>query len=385
MRQTSKMAMVCAVLFLAWAASAQAQQAPAGEDAPAAGPAASQPAPAEAAPADAPVAKPALDKAVKPTSVQPAEAKPDADQRTPTEPKRLDPAAIAEWAKRFRARAQQEGLWLTLGDICLVKQYKQDKLQGFGLVVDLEDVVRQEERSERTELSSSLLRSPRPRSTPLADVLEMLNTPVGEGDLAAKVTSMFEPDQLAMAAVTATVPAEGVRKGDRIDCEVRALGGKSITDGYLLPTQLSPLGPRMEEPAAMAAGPVARESSYRSGTAKVASGCLVQTDLCDEFVKDDQITLILDEEHAEFPIAQDVVNLINAEMGVAVNQPLAKALNHRLVEVTVPESFTEDPVAFVTLILRLETQIPVPEEEIEKRTTRFEEGTSRFRMPGRLD
>jgi flagellar P-ring protein precursor FlgI len=359
MRRTGNLAILCAVCCFAWAAAAHAQPQPDKEDSPGVAPAASPSAPALA---DAPATQPA--------STKPAKAEPQAGKQPANDPTRLDSAAIAEWAKRLKARAQEEGPWLTVGDICEVKHYKQDKLQGFGLVVDLEDVVRQEEKSEEREISS-VLRSTRASSTRLADVLEILNTPVGEGDLAAKVANLFQPDQLAMAAVTATVPPEGVRNGDRIDCEVRALGGKSITDGYLLPTQLSAPGPKMEAPAAMAAGPVARESSYRSGPAKVASGCLIQSDICDEFVKEDKITLILDEEHAEFPIAQDAVNLINAEMGVAMNQPLAKALNRHLVEVMVPDSFADDPVAFVTLILRLETQIPAPEEEPEERPFRL--------------
>lgn len=351
MRSFSKPMMTCVAFCFAWAAIAQAQQA----------------LPKEEAPATAPAGQPAPAKAAQPAPAQPAKAEPEAAKEAPTEPTRLDSAAIAEWAKRLRARAQDEGPWLTVGDICQVKQYKQDKLLGFGLVVDLEDVVRQEERGEESSIAGPV----RAAGTRLTDVLVVLNASAVEGDVGAKVSALFQPDQVSLAAVTATVPPEGVRKGDRIDCEVRALGGKSITDGYLLPTQLSPPGPKMEAPAAMAAGPVARESSYRSGAAKVASGCLVQTDVCDEFVKDDKITLILDEEHAEFPIAQDVVNLINTEVGVAVNQPLAKALNRHLVEVTVPASFAEDPVAFVTLVLRLETQIPAPVEEPEERPFRL--------------
>ena len=50
-------------------------------------------------------------------------------------------------------------------------------------------------------------------------------------------------------------------------------------------------------------------------------------------------------------------------MGVAGEQRLAKALNRHNVEVMVPPQFTDDPVAFVTMVLRLETEIPAPEEK----------------------
>ena len=117
----------------------------------------------------------------------------------------------------------------------------------------------------------------------------------------------------------------------------------------------------------MAAGPIVAQSSVRSGPAVVLGGCLALADISDEFVKDEKITLILGEEYADFPVAQDIVNLINTEMGVAAKQPLAKASNRHNVEVTVPAEFAEDPVAFVTLILRLETKIPAPEKGSRER------------------
>ena len=358
MRRASCVITLCTVMFLVCAQAVPAEQEPPKEDAPAAKPAAAQPAPAAASQPAA--AQPAKEE---PAKAEPKAAEPAASKRVPLDA--ATQAALAELAKKAAARGKQPGAYLTIGDVCEVKQYKQDKLQGFGLVLDLEEALREEESSD-TETEEETAAAGEAR---LTELLTLLNAPVAEGASPSISESLRGPDVLTLVAVTATIPPEGVQKGDRIDCEVRPLGGKSADEGYLLVTQLAPPGPKMDAPAALAAGPIVRESSYRTGGAKVLSGCLVQADVCDQFVKEEKITLILDEEHAEFPIAQDLVNLVNTDMGVAVNQPLAKAPNRFNVEVTVPQPFADDPVAFVTLILRLETQIPAPEEKERERRT----------------
>jgi flagellar basal body P-ring protein FlgI len=353
------------MMGLVCAHAAAAEQEPPKEDAPAAAPAATQPA------ADAP-SQPAAEPAKKePAGAQPKKEEPAKAESAAKKAAPLDAAtqaAIAEWRKKLGLRGKPEGAYLTIGDVAEVKHYKQDKLQGYGLVLDLEKALREEE-TPGTEVEEEI--SAAAAEARLTELLNLLNAPVEKGAASPSVPDALRGrDVLTLVSVTATIPPEGVHAGDRIDCEVHALGGESVDEGYLLVTELAPPGPKMEAPAALAAGPVARESSYRTGGAKVLGGCLMQTDVCDQFVKDDKITLVLDEEHAEFPIAQDLVNLINAEMGVAMNQPLARAPNRYNVEVTVPESFAADPVAFVTLVLRLETQIPAPEEETEERTLR---------------
>ncbi len=368
MRRAIRVTTVCTVacLFCAWATAAE--QEPPQEDAPA------KPAAAAAEPAKPEAAEPAEKEAPKSEAPKepPADAKPPA-----TKPKALDEAAeaaIADWVKKMGSRAEAKGDVLTIGDICEVKHYEQDKLQGFGMVLDLEAALEGPELATETTAEETAAAD----EARLTELLSLLNAPVTEGAAQPAVPDALRgPDVLTLVAVTATVPPEGAQEGDRIDCEIHALGGETVDEGFLLVTQLSLPGPKMDAPAGLAAGPIVEESSYRAGGAKVAGGCLMQADVCDQFVKDEKITLILDEEHAEFPIAQDLVDLVNAEMGVAMNQPLAKALNRFMVEVTVPPPFADDPVAFVTLVLRLQTQIPSPDDEEETPATR------RFRtLPG---
>ena len=353
MRRASCVISLCTVMYLACAQAPSTGQEPPKKDAPIATPAATKPAPAAAASQSAVVAPPKTE----PAKAKPAKATPPAAKSTPRDP--AAQAAIADLTKKLGSPVKEKGACLTIGDICEVKQYKQEKLQGFGLVLDLQEALKipkPEGESLQTEKEAAAAKDAR-----FKELLALLNATAAEGESPAISESLRGPDVLTLVAVNAKIPPEGVQKGDRIDCEVRALGGRRVAEGYLLVTQLALPGPKTEAPAALAAGPIVKESSYRVGGAKVLRGCLMQADICDQFVKEQKITLILDEDHAEFPIAQDLVNLVNTEMGAALNGPLVKALNRFNVEVAVPEAFAEDPVAFITLILRLQTKIPAPD------------------------
>lgn len=338
MTQTNSMAILATVTGLLVAAVAEAQQAPPKNTPPIVVPA------AKSAPSESASATPAA-----------------------KEPARRQPAAGADLVEVLsKMRQEAKGDCLTVGDICQVKHYEQDTLQGFGLVLDLEEI------ASPAESDSGEEETPSATAARLTQLLALLNSPAGADDAPSAELERFRgAGQVTLVAVTATVPPEGVRAGDRIDCEVRALGGESLTDGYLFLTQLWAPGPRKDGPAALAAGPTVTQSSVRSGPAKVLGGCVAEADVGDQFVIDQKICLILNEEHADFPVAQDVVDLINAEMEVhevaadqplAARQPPAKALNRHNIEVAVPKQFADDPVAFVTKILRLETDVPAPDD-----------------------
>jgi flagellar basal body P-ring protein FlgI len=217
------------------------------------------------------------------------------------------------------------------------------------MAVDLKETLSRAKPTVRTEEAKPPIGLP--------EILRLLESPVGGGD-PALLAKLQEAGHLTLVAVTATVGPEGVRKGDRLDCEVRSLDGKNLENAYLLPTLLALPGPAPEQAPAVAAGPILASAAFRSGSAKVALGVLVNEDICDQFVKDGKVTLVLKEEHACFLVVQEVVELINSEL----NALLAKALNRFNVEVSIPEPFTDDPVAFVTVILQIHTALPAAEE-----------------------
>jgi len=355
MRRATSIAALCAVICLLHTGVSEAQPDPSKKSPPAATPTVSKAAPSKTVPPSQPDAKPASPKPPPSKSTLPSE--PAKKPVSPTAvPSASAPIATAESLQALiKARRQSQADRLKVGDVCQVKHYKKETLQGFGLAVNLEEIVKAESTSEADETTAS-------RAVEIVELLKLLTEP-GESEQTTLPERLQAAGQVTLVAVTASVPPEGAREGDRIDCEVKAFGGTSLQNGYLLTTGLSTPGPKREPPLAIAAGPIVSVSSVRSGPSKVVGGCLVEADVCDEFIRDGKVTLLLDEEHADFSVAQDIVETVNSQIGVAAGQPLAKALNRFYVEVTVPPQYVEDPVAFVTEVLALPTQIPTPDSE----------------------
>lgn len=329
MRQTT-LVIVCAAIWLPSLTTNQAAEKP----------------PAAKAPAKAAPSQPAL----KPTDIKaPVRPKPAAKPSA---------ALVKQSAAMLRAFAdrgeQVEGP--TVDDICEVKHYQRGNLHGFGLVLNLKAIADNEANEDEEDGPTAA------DVAKLVELLNLLNYPIGDEDSQKAIVEKLQGvDQLTVVAVTAEVPPEGLRQGDRVDCQVKGINGSSLESGYLLATRLSTLGPAKEAKVAIAAGPIDSETHRTSGPRTVIGGCLVESDICDQFTQDGRITLVLGEEHAEFSIAQDVADLINLQMGDD-DQPVAKALNRFIVEVCVPAELEEDPVAFITQILKLPAPIAITEE-----------------------
>lgn len=290
-----------------------------------------------------------ISKPAKPALSQPA-AKPAVATPVPSQPVAKPSAAqVKQSAAMLQVLAgldsQETGP--TVDDICEVKHYQRGNLYGFGLVLSLKAIADKKASDTEDETATA------DDVAKLVELLNLLNFPIGDEDSQKAIVGKLQGgDQLTVVAVTAKVPPEGLRQGDRVDCEVKGIDGASLESGYLLATRLSTLGPAKEAGVAIAAGPIDSETHRTSGPRTVVGGCLVETDVCDEFTQDGKIALVLGEEHAHFSVAQDVVDLINLQMGAA-DQPVAKALNRFNIEVSIPAQYEEDPVAFVTQILKL--------------------------------
>ncbi len=63
---------------------------------------------------------------------------------------------------------------------------------------------------------------------------------------------------------------------------------------------------------------------------------------------------MLDKNHADFQVAQDVAELINSQLNFQSNDGvLAKALNAVNIEVIIPPQYRDDPVLFISQVLSL--------------------------------
>ncbi len=276
-----------------------------------------------------------------------------------------------------KLRQQEPGKYRPIGEICQVKTYRVETLHGFGLVVDLTELARSVGASGRlsqpgiTSLGSVLkpgtgVTSAEPfrkgellSAADLKAALALLDRTADEELLQAIPESLWERRAVTLVTVTVNIPPEGAHQGDRLDCQVRSFEPKSLSGGFLLPTKLYPPGPRDKAPVGIAAGPVVTESTLRAGGDRVVGGCLVQQDIQEEFVRDGKIRLLLKPEHASFLVAQDIADRINVELGLFAGKPIARALSSSAIEVEVPPGFDDNPVGFVTQVLRLPSSVPV--------------------------
>ena len=122
-------------------------------------------------------------------------------------------------------------------------------------------------------------------------------------------------------------------------------------------------GPAREQSNAAAAGPTSRVYAFAQGLLHIEThaergpvhkGCRLEEDFFNVFSKEDKITLVLDKNHADFQVAQDVAELINSQLNFQSHDGvLAKALNAVNIEVMIPQQYRDDPVLFISQVLSL--------------------------------
>jgi flagellar P-ring protein precursor FlgI len=254
--------------------------------------------------------------------------------------------------------AARAGARLTLKSICHVKGQEENTLQGMGIVVGLKG----------TGDSSSYL----PTIRSVAKVMSVMKNAPG----AKPYLELKDTKNVALVTVTATIPAGGARQGDKVDCMVSSIGScKSLAGGLLFLTPLIGPDPRSPRVYAFAQGPLKIEDIALPTTARIHDGCQLEEDFFNPFVKDGKITLVLQKDHADFQVAQDVAEMVNSQMNLQTskNAPLARAVNQANIVVEIPAQYRDDPVSFVSQVLATPILEPrtVPRVVINERTGRI--------------
>ncbi len=231
-----------------------------------------------------------------------------------------------------------------LKTICRVKGQEENTLQGLGIVVGLKGT---------GDGGSSL-----PMLRSLAQAMQYLGNPPGKtGPMELK-----DSKNVALVLVTATVPAQGARQGDKIDCTVASMGSaKSLAGGRLFNTLLMGPDPKNPRVYATADGPITLDNATQTTTGRIHGGCRLEEDFFNVFVKDGKITLVLDKNHADFQVASEIAGLINkSQVGFQSSSVApARPLDQCNIEVFIPRQYSEEPVEFVSQVLAL--SIPEPQ------------------------
>lgn len=236
-------------------------------------------------------------------------------------------------------------LGVTVGDITRIEGQRVNKLIGHGLVVGLKG----------TGDGGDFL----PAIRPLAAFLQEFSNPV----LSAE--ELEDCKNVALVIVTATVPAGGARMGDRLDIQVSTIGAcKSLKGGRLL---LMPLqGPQKNSVVyALAEGPVRLEDTQVPTVGVIDGGAVMEEEVLTSFVENDRLRLVLHRSSGDFSEAAAVAEVINQHTEYEVGHAIARALDARTVDVTVPEVYRENPVPFVGRIQRLDMILPRREARVE--------------------
>jgi len=244
-----------------------------------------------------------------------------------------------------------------LKNICRVKGQEENTLHGLGLVVGLAG----------TGDSGDYL----PTMRALARSMELMGNPVNQtaGLRGRELLELKDTKNVALVWVTATVPAAGGRRGDQIDCNVSAISAKSLAGGRLVFSALQ--GPNVNDARiyALCQGRVHLDDINVPTEGRVHRGARLEEDIFNVYQKDGKITLVLDQNYADFQVAADVAEMINDQWKYQSSDSfrdgyLAHAIDAANVEVTIPAAYQDDVVLFVAQVLSMQILEPQTEARV---------------------
>jgi flagellar P-ring protein FlgI len=242
-----------------------------------------------------------------------------------------------------------------LKNICRVKGQEENTLRGWGLVVGLNGT---------GEVNDG------PTMRAIARAMEIMGNPAATDAQKPDLNELKKIKNVAMAMVTATVPATGGRRGDHVDCFVSALNGKSLEGGRLAFASLQ--GPNTQDPRvyALCEGQITIDNPAQPMVGMVHAGCQLEADIFTPFYRDGYMTLILDKNHADFQMANEVVYAVRrklefSESGDAkLQEDTVRAINASNIVVKIPEVYSRDPVAFASELLEATIEDPQTESRV---------------------
>ena len=215
-------------------------------------------------------------------------------------------------------------------DITHIDGVRDNQLVGYGVVVGLSGTG---DNSRSTQITNQLM-------------LQNLGTIITN-------SNDIKKGNTAAVMVVATVPPFA-KNGDKIDVVVSSLAdAKSLEGGVLVQTQL--LAPNGEV-IAVAQGPIstsgtnvsANGSSVRTAittSARIPNGAIVERDINTHIGDDDSLKLVLNK--SDFTMVARITQTINSNLAPA------KALDGSSLRITIPDSFKDDKITFLSILENL--------------------------------
>lgn len=219
-------------------------------------------------------------------------------------------------------------LAVKIADITRISGQRTNLLTGLGLVYGLKG----------TGDGGDFL----PAMKPLVAMLGKFDNPVTVKELA-------NAQNVALVMITATLPADGVRKGDAVDCYVTSLGAaNSLKGGRLF---VSPM--RGPDPTnvllALSQGPIDLEDTSTPTVGVIKSGCVMEVDLAMPYIEKGTFTLVVEAPSASWTTANTIAKVINEAEGEK-GDTLASVIDAKSIVVTIPVIERERPDSFISRI-----------------------------------
>lgn len=220
-----------------------------------------------------------------------------------------------------------------LQDIVRIKGSETSKLVGAGLVVGLDG----------TGDGGKYL----PAMQPLAEIVKKLNNET------VVASSLRDGKNVALVLLSAEIPENGVREGDKIDVQVSSIGpAKSLEGGRLFLIPMA--GPLPDSPVyAFAEGAVTIEDPEIPTSGVIHEGAQLTRDVMAGFMDRNGIMhLVIDNHNAAWPVANYIATTINGIMAPD-GPPLAKAIDAKNVLVKLPDYAQQDPASFISQVMQI--------------------------------
>ncbi len=229
---------------------------------------------------------------------------------------------------------------MRLEDICRVKGQEENSLHGLGIVVGLKGT------GDGGDFAP-MIRS-------LAMAMQLMGNPIGQGELK-------NARNCAIVTVSATIPAEGARQGDQLDCKVSSIGSaKSLAGGRLFTAPLQGPNPASDRVYAFAEGTILIEDPIAPLNGTIKNGCRLEAEFFNVFSKEGKLTLVIDKNLTGFQVAQEIVfsiqDQLKFQLGAEFGQDyqFVRAINQGNVEVMIPPQYRDDPVDWIAQVLAVE-------------------------------
>ncbi len=215
-------------------------------------------------------------------------------------------------------------------DIASFEGVRENQLTGVGLVVGLNGT------GDRSQTVFSI--------QTLANMLERSGITINANQVRVK--------NIAAVMVTATLPPF-IRQGSRIDVTVSSIGdAQSLQGGVLIQT---PLQAANNMVYAVAQGQVAiggfsgggggnRVQQNHPTGGRIPNGALVEREVAVDFTGKTHLNLVLHQ--SDFTSASHAVRAVNASAG----SDIAHAVDGRTIEITIPASYTNKIIEFMSLV-----------------------------------